>query len=73
MPSTKNWWTGEIDWTTPAGRLLQKFLATLPRDRRFRLTLYGSAPLQLTVDHLLLSADVDVFSDDDEASAKAQV
>ena len=66
MPLTKHWWTGEIDWATPAGQLLQKFLATLPKDRPFHLTLYGSAPLQLTVDRLLLSGDVDLFSDDDE-------
>ena len=66
MPSTKNWWTGKIDWTTPAGRLLEKFLATLPKGRPIHLTLYGSAPLQLTVDRDLLSGDVDLFSDDDE-------
>src|SRR5580692_5775125 len=66
MPSTKNWWTGEIDWAAPAGVLLQKFLATLPTDRPFHLTLYGSAPLQLTVDRQLMSGDVDLFSDDDE-------
>ena len=66
MPSTKNWWTGEIDWSASAGRLLEKFLASLPTDRPFRLTVYGSAPLQLTVDRQLLSGDVNVFSDDDE-------
>ena len=66
MPLTKNWWTGAIDWTTPAGRLLERFLATLPKDRQFHLTLYGSAPLQLTVDRDLLSGDVDLFSDGDE-------
>jgi hypothetical protein len=66
MTSTKNWWAGEIDWTTPAGQLLQKFLAALPKDRPFHLTLYGSAPLQLTVDRQLMSGDVDLFSDDDE-------
>ena len=66
MPSTKNWWTGEIDWSTAAGQLLQKFLATLPKERPFHLTLYGSAPLQLTVDRQLMSGDVDLFSDDDE-------
>jgi len=38
MPSTKNWWTGEIDWATPAGQLLEKFLAMLPKDRPFHLT-----------------------------------
>jgi hypothetical protein len=66
MPSTENWWTGEIDWSAPAGRLLEQFVASLPPDRSFRLTVYGSAPLQLTVDRHLLSGDVDVFSDDDE-------
>lgn len=66
MPSIKNWWPGEIDWATPAGQLLQKFLAALPKGRPFRFTLYGSAPLQLTVDRQLMSGDVDLFSDDDE-------
>lgn len=66
MPLIENWWTGEIDWGTPAGQLLGKFLATLPTDRPFHLTLYGSAPLQLTVDRQLMSGDVDLFSDDDE-------
>ena len=66
MTSTKNWWSGEIDWSTPAGQLLKQFLAALPRERPFHLTVYGSAPLQLTVDRLLLSGDVDVFSDDDD-------
>lgn len=66
MPSTKDWWAGEIDWATPAGQLLQKFLAALPTDRPFRFTLYGSAPLQLTVDRQLMSGDVDLFSDDEE-------
>jgi hypothetical protein len=66
MPSTKNWWAGEIDWSTPAGRLLEEFLAALPKDRPFHVTVFGSAPLQLTVDRQLMSGDVDVFSDDDE-------
>jgi len=66
MTSTKNWWAGEIDWATPAGELLQKFLASLPKHRSFHLTVYSSAPLQLTVDRQLMSGDVDLFSDDDE-------
>ncbi|MBI3852145.1 MAG: hypothetical protein HY298_17950 [Verrucomicrobia bacterium] len=66
MPSIKNWWAGEIDWATPAGQLLQKFLVALPTNRPFHFTIYGSAPLQLTVDRQLLSGDVDLFSDDDE-------
>ena len=66
MTSIKNWWDGGLDWSTPAGRLLEKFLASLPRERPFHVTVYGSAPLQLTLDRQLLSGDVDVFSDDDE-------
>jgi hypothetical protein len=69
MNSTKNyssWWAGEIDWTAPAGQLLEKFLKSLPASRPFHVTVYGSAPLQLTIDRQLLSADVDIFSDDDE-------
>ena len=69
MNSTKNysdWWTGEVDWSAPAGQLLEKFLKSLPAGRPFHVTVYGSAPLQLTIDRQLLSADVDIFSDDDE-------
>ena len=66
MSSTESWWRGEIDWNTPAGQLLHRFLSLIPRDRQLKLTLYGSAPLQLTVDPSLLSADVDLFSDNDE-------
>ncbi|HEY1787372.1 MAG TPA: hypothetical protein VGJ73_04420 [Verrucomicrobiae bacterium] len=66
MNSTKNWWAGEIDWAAPAGQLLEKFLNSLPLNRTFHITVYGSAPLQLTIDRQLLSADVDIFSDDDE-------
>lgn len=66
MNSTANWWPAELDWSTPAGQLLQQLVAALPADRALHLTVYGSAPLQITVDRQLLSGDVDVFSDDDE-------
>ncbi|MDB6053940.1 MAG: hypothetical protein JWN25_1463 [Verrucomicrobiales bacterium] len=66
MPSIENWWNGNVDWTTSAGQLLEKFLVTLPKDRPFAFTLYGSAPLQLTVDRELMSADVDLFSENEE-------
>jgi len=68
MSSTKtsDWWRGEADWETPAGQLLRRFFATLPPDRTFHFVLYGSAPLQLTLNRAWTSADVDFFSDDDE-------
>ena len=66
MNSTENWWAGEVDWESPAGQFLRSFLTRLPPDRPFRITLYGSAPLQLTIDRTLLSGDVDLFSNDDE-------
>ena len=65
MNSTENWWSGEINWNTPAGELLKKFLASLPQSRPWQIVLYGSAPLQLTVDSALLSGDVDLFCGDD--------
>lgn len=65
MKSIKSWWRAEINWETPSGKLLKKFLALLPKDRHFQITLYGSAPLQLTVDDALLSGDVGLFCGDD--------
>ena len=66
MTLTENWWRGEINWETPAGKLLQSFLPQLPPGRHHNLTLYGSALLQMTIDHTLLSGDVDIFSNDDD-------
>lgn len=68
MSSTKtwDWWRGDVDWSTPAGRLLRAFFDGLPTDRRFHFILFGSAPLQLTLNRTWTSADVDFFSDDDE-------
>lgn len=66
MNSTSDWWKGEVDWSTPAGQLLREFISRLPAGRRIEITIYGSAPLQLTVDRDLLSADVDFFSSNDE-------
>jgi hypothetical protein len=66
MNSTENWWRGEIDWHTPAGQILRKFLAALPPQGSFSISLYGSAPLQLTIDPTLLSGDIDIFSNKDD-------
>jgi hypothetical protein len=66
MNSTNDWWRAEIEWETPAGKLLKRFVTSLPKSRTYHLTVFGSAPLQLTIDRTLLSGDVDIFSDDDD-------
>ena len=60
-----NWWTQEFDLDTPAGRTLRKLAEVLPRTRPFRITLFGSAPLQISLEPSLLSGDVDIFSDEE--------
>ncbi len=56
-------WAGSIDLQTSAGFLIRKLVAALPKDRHFNITLFGSAPLQISVDARLTSADVDLFGD----------
>lgn len=58
-------WSTEVNWETPAGGLLKKLAAMLPSGRQFRITLFGSAPLQITIESELLSGDVDLFSDEE--------
>jgi len=59
-------WTDTIDLGTPAGVALKKLAAVLPKDRSLRITLFGSAPIQITVDRDLLSGDVDLFCDEED-------
>ena len=60
-----NWWTQPIDLNTPAGQTLRKLADVLPKSRPFRITLFGSAPLQISIEPTLLSGDVDIFSDEE--------
>src|SRR5881296_3414633 len=55
-------WRPEINWDTPAGRVLDKLVDSLPPSRPWRIIVFGSSPLQLTVDPTFLSADVDVIA-----------
>lgn len=59
-------WAGSVDLDTPAGRLLKKLAAALPKNREFSITVFGSAPIQICVDSGLTSADVDVFSETED-------
>ena len=58
--------SNSVNLETPAGRLLRKLADSLPRDRSWRITAFGSAPIQIQVDTLLTSADVDVFCDEED-------
>ena len=60
-----DWWTQKIDLDTPAGETLRKLAEVLPKTRPFRITLFGSAPLQISIEPTLLSGDVDIFSDEE--------
>lgn len=62
-------WSPSLNWETPAGKVLRRLADSLPSDRPFVITVFGSAPLQLRVDHTLLSGDVDLFADAADLSA----
>lgn len=53
----------KLDWNTPAGRILRELCLEVGVSAR--ITVFGSAPLQMTVEPNLLSQDVDVFADVD--------
>ncbi len=58
-------WGPDLNWNLPAGQVLLRLLDFLPQDKPVRITVFGSAPLQLGVDGSFLSAGVDIFSSDD--------
>jgi hypothetical protein len=69
---TKGWvnlyygpWRPALDWNTPAGKTLKSLVTALPKKFKFEITVFGSAPLQLALERRFLSADVDIFSNDD--------
>jgi hypothetical protein len=62
------WWFPVLNWETPAGRTLKQLFAALPGGRDWRITVFGSAPLQLTLEPTFTSADVDLFAGDVDAS-----
>src|SRR5688572_32486655 len=58
-------WRPEINWDTPAGRLIDDLVDSLPASRPWRIIIFGSSPLQLAIDPTFLSADVDVIPQED--------
>jgi hypothetical protein len=56
-------WPVEIDWESPAGKLLTLLGDAVPVDRRTPIVLFGSAALQVTVAPTVLSEDADIAPD----------
>ena len=54
-----------INWQCVAGRQLKLLASLLPPTPGLRVTVFGSAPLQLLLDAGFLSQDVDVFPQED--------
>jgi len=61
MPALAEPWRPEINWDTPAGRVLDQLVKALPPTRPWTIIVFGSSPLQLGIDSTFLSADVDVI------------
>lgn len=55
-------WSPEINWKTPAGEALLALFEALPRNLEWAITLFGSSPLQLTLEPSFTSADVDLYA-----------
>ena len=59
----KTFWSGSINLFTPTVKLLQTLADSLPKDREFKITVFGDAVLQICIDASLPCARIEVFSD----------
>src|SRR5437867_2634652 len=51
-----------VNWNCPAGKQLDLLARLLPKEPRLDLTVFGSSPLQMSLDPSFLSQDIDLFS-----------
>lgn len=61
-----------LDWESDAGRLIDRLTASLPATPRREINVFGSAPLQLLVERSFLSAEVDLFTTEDDSGTLSQ-
>lgn len=59
-------WRPQLNWKSPAGQLLEKMAQALPTETKWNVVVFRSSPLQLAFDPSFLSADVDLFSYDQD-------
>jgi hypothetical protein len=65
MPSFNQPWRPVINWNTPAGSVIDRFVEALPSDRPWTIIIFGWSPLQMAIDPTFLSGDVDVISSEE--------
>lgn len=56
----------KIDWNANAGRQLDALAQALPAQPKLDITVFGSAPLQLLIEHTFLSEDIDLYSPEEQ-------
>lgn len=72
MESLTSPWQPQINWECTAGQVLKRLFAALPPAPPVTITLFGSAPLQLTLEPGFVSADIDLFSESNIVEATVQ-
>ena len=65
MPTHIDPWHPNLNWDTPSGKVLRKLVDALPSHIKPLITVFGSAPIQMGIDSGLVSADVDIFAEED--------
>jgi hypothetical protein len=55
-------WRPDLNWETPAGRVLDRLIEALPVDRPWKIIVFGSSPLQPGIDSTFLSGHIDIIS-----------
>ena len=68
MKSFDQPWRPQLDWSAPAGRVLDQLVDALPANHPWEIIVFGSSPLQLGIDSRFLSGDVDVIPNEDITS-----
>ena len=61
MTSFDQPWRPQLDWSAPAGRVLDQLVEALPASRTWEITVFGFSPLQLGAGSRFRSGDAEVI------------